>query len=73
MDESTTLKILELKYEQQEVISKNLYKKITKYENANSIVKNTIAQQDIDDLKTDLQTAEIEKEILSSQINAIKK
>lgn len=73
MDESTTLKILELKYEQQEVISKNLYKKITKYENANSIVKNTIAQQDIDDLKTDLQTAEIEKEILSSQITAIKK
>jgi hypothetical protein len=73
MDESTTLKILELKYEQQEIISKNLYKKITKYENANSIVKNTIAQQDIDDLKTDLQTAEIEKEILSSQIAAIKK
>lgn len=73
MDESTTLKILELKYEQQEIISKNLYKKITKYENANSIVKNTIAQQDIDDLKTDLQTAEIEKEILSSQISAMKK
>jgi hypothetical protein len=73
MDESTTLKILELKYEQQEIISKNLYKKITKYENANSLVKNTIAQQDIDDLKTDLQTAEIEKEILSSQIAAIKK
>jgi hypothetical protein len=73
MDELTTLKILELKYEQQEIISKNLYKKITKYENANSLVKNTIAQQDIDDLKTDLQTAEIEKEILSSQIVAIKK
>ena len=73
MDESTALKILELKYEQQEIISKNLYKKITKYENANSIVKNTIAQQDIDDLKTDLQTAEIEKEILSSQISAMKK
>ena len=73
MDESTTLKILELKYEQQEIISKNLYKKITKYENANSLVKNTIAKQDIDDLKTDLQTAEIEKEILSSQIAAIKK
>lgn len=73
MDELTTLKILELKYEQQEIISKNLYKKITKYENANSIVKNTIAQQDIDDLKTDLQTAEIEKEILSSQISAMKK
>ncbi len=73
MDESTTLKILELKYEQQEIISKNLYKKITKYENANNIVKNTIAQQDIDDLKTDLQTAEIEKEILSSQIAAMNK
>ena len=72
MDESTTLKILELKYEQQEVISKNLAQKITKYENANNIVQNTIAQQDIDDLKTDLQTAELEKQILSSQIKAIK-
>jgi hypothetical protein len=72
MDESTTLKILELKYEQQEVISKNLAKKITKYENANNIVQNTIAQQDIDDLKTDLHTAEIEKQILCSQISAIK-
>ena len=72
MDESTTLKILELKYEQQEVISKNLEQKITKYENANTIVENTIAQQDIDDLKTDLHTAEIEKQILSSQIEAIK-
>ena len=73
MDESTTLKILELKYEQQEVISKNLEQKITKYENANAIVQNTVAQQDIDDLKTDLQTAEIEKEILCSQIAAMKK
>jgi hypothetical protein len=72
MDESTTLKILELKYEQQEVISKNLAKKITKYENANNIVQNTIAQQDIDDLKTDLHSAEIEKQILCSQIAAIK-
>ena len=51
---------------------KNLEQKITKYENANNIVKNTIAQQDIDDLKTDLHTAEIEKQILCSQIEAIK-
>jgi|SaaInlV_125m_DNA_1040241.scaffolds.fasta_scaffold184373_1 hypothetical protein len=72
MDESTTLKILELKYQQQKIISKNLEQKITKYENANNIVKNTIAQQDIDDLKTDLHTAEIEKQILCSQIEAIK-
>ncbi len=72
MSKDTELKILKLELKQQEIIGKNLQKKITRYEKANSIVNNTIAQQDIDDLKTELQTSELQKEILSSKINSFK-
>ena len=72
MSKDTELKILKLELKQQEIIGKNLQKKITRYEKANSIVNNTIAQQDIDDLKAELQTSELQKEILSSKINSFK-
>jgi len=72
MSKDTELKILKLELKQQEIIGKNLQKKITRYEKANNIVNNTIAQQDIDDLKTELQTSELQKEILSSKINSFK-
>jgi len=71
MSNETQLKVLSLELEQQSIIAQNLSKKIDRYERANSIVKNTIAQQEIDDLKTELKTAEIQKEILSSKIEAL--
>ena len=71
MSKETQLKVLSLELEQQSIIAQNLSKKISRYERANSIVKNTIAQQEIDDLKTELKTAEIQKEILSSKIESL--
>jgi hypothetical protein len=71
MSKETELKVLELEFKQQEVIANNLTIKINRYEKANSIVKNTIAQQDIDDLKTELKTAELQKQILSSKIESL--
>ena len=71
MNENTQIKILQLELKKQQVIAQNLEKKIGRYEKANSIVKNTIAQQEIDDLKTELETARLQKEILSSKIESL--
>ena len=71
MSNETQLKVLSLELEQQSIIAQNLSKKIDRYERANSIVKNTIAQQEIDDLKTELKTAQLQKEILSSKIESL--
>jgi len=72
MSENTQIKILQLELKKQEVVEQNLEKKIGRYEKANSIVNNTIAQQEIDDLKTELETARLQKEILSSKIESLK-
>ena len=71
MNENTQIKILQLELKKQQVVAQNLEKKIGRYEKANSIVKNTIAQQEIDDLKTELETARLQKEILSSKIESL--
>ena len=71
MNKDTELKILKLELKQQEIVEKNLSKKIQRYEHANKLVRNTIAQQDIDDLKTEQETAQLQKEILSSKIESI--
>ena len=72
MNENTQIKILQLELKKQQVVAQNLEKKIGRYEKANTIVKNTIAQQEIDDLKTELETARLQKEILSSKIESLK-
>ena len=72
MGKDIELKILKLELKQQEIIEKNLSKKIQRYEHANKLVRNTIAQQDIDDLKTEQKTAQLQKEILSSKIDSLK-
>ena len=72
MSKDTELKILKLELKQQEIVEKNLSKKIQRYEHANKLVRNTIAQQDIDDLKAEQETAELQKEILSSKIDSLK-
>ena len=71
MSKETELKILKLELKQQEVVEKNLSKKIQRYEHANNLVRNTIAQQDIDDLKAEQETAQLQKEILTSKIESI--
>ena len=71
MSKDTELKILKLELKQQEIVEQNLTKKIQRYEQANQLVRNTIAQQDIDDLKTEQKTAQLQKEILSSKIESI--
>ena len=50
---------------------KNLSIKIQRYEHANKLVRNTIALQDIDDLKAEQETTQIQKEILLSKIESI--
>lgn len=71
MSKETTLKILKLELSQLDIVQKNLEKKIDRYQKANSIVKNTIAQQDIDDLTTELEKSKIEQEILASKIDQL--
>lgn len=71
MSKETELKVLSLELQKQVLVAKNLEKKISRYEKANTIVKNTIAQQEIDDLKTELETAKLQKEILSSKIESL--
>lgn len=71
MSKETTLKILQLELSQLDIVQKNLEKKIERYKKANSIVKNTIAQQDIDDLTTELQKSKIEQQILASKIEQL--
>jgi len=73
MSKETELKVLSLELQKQVLVAKNLEKKISRYEKANAIVKNTIAQQEIDDLKTELETAKLQKEILSSKIESLQK
>ena len=71
MSKETTLKILQLELSQLHIVQKNLEKKIERYQKANNIVKNTIAQQDIDDLTTELEKSKIEQQILTSKIDQL--
>jgi len=71
MNKNTELKILKLELKQQEIVEKNLSIKIQRYEHANKLVRNTIALQDIDDLKAEQETTQIQKEILLSKIESI--
>jgi len=63
--------ILGLQLKQETIKKNNLQQKIGKYEGANEIVPNTVAQQDINDLWTELETTEIEIEIIETQLTAI--
>lgn len=66
-----TSHILGLKLKQENAKKSNLEQKIGKYEAANEIVPNTVAQQDINDLWTDLETTAIEIEIIETQLTAL--
>jgi translation initiation factor 6 (eIF-6) len=68
---SAATHILGLQLKQETIKKDNLKEKIGKYEGANEIVPNTVAQQDINDLWTELETTEIEIEIIETQLTAI--
>ena len=73
MDKSKTTqkKILELELQKESLVIKNLQRKIQRFDEANKIVKNAISQEEIDDLKLELKTLELQQEILKSQIEAL--
>jgi len=73
MDKSKTTqkKILELELQKESLVIKNLQRKIQRFDKANKIVKNAISQEEIDDLKLELKTLELQQEILKSQIEAL--
>jgi multidrug resistance efflux pump len=68
MNKETELKVLNLELEKQNLVIKNLNRKIQRFERANRLVENTISQEEIDDLKLEISTLEIQKEIILSKI-----
>jgi predicted nucleic acid-binding Zn-ribbon protein len=68
MNKETELKVLNLELNQQELVIKNLSRKIQRLEKANERVHNAISQEEIDDLKLELETLEIQKKIIQSKI-----
>jgi predicted nucleic acid-binding Zn-ribbon protein len=71
MNKETQLKVLNLELTKQELLIKNLSKKIQRLEKANERVYNAISQEEIDDLKLELETLEIQKKIIQSKIRDV--
>jgi hypothetical protein len=71
MNKETQQKVLELELEKLEIQSRTLDRKIARCERANKRVFNAISQEEIDELKTELKTTKLEKEILISKIKEI--
>ena len=70
-DKNIQKTILELKIKKESATQQNLESKIDKYNRANSKVPNTVAQQDINDLETELLESKIESEIIMTQLEAL--
>ena len=70
-DKDVQKTILELKIKKESATQKNLESKIDKYNRANSKVPNAVAQQDINDLETELMESKIESEIIMTQLEAL--
>ena len=60
--------IIELELAKNQILVANLKKKIARFERANAIVKNTIAQQEVDDLMAELKVSELQRKILLSRL-----
>ena len=73
MDKEATLKIKQLELEKLAVEINNLFNKIGRFQRANDIVHNAIAQQNIDDMQTDLDTKKLDREILATEISELQK
>jgi len=68
MDKKTEKEIVELELAKNQILIANLKKKIARFERANAIVKNTIAQQEVDDLVAELKVSELQRKILQSRL-----
>ena len=73
MDKEATLKIKRLELEKLAVEINNLFNKIGRFQRANDMVHNAIAQQNIDDMQTDLDTKKLDREILATEISELQK
>jgi len=68
MDKKAEKEIVELELAKNQILIANLKKKIARFERANAIVKNTIAQQEVDDLVAELKVSELQRKILQSRL-----
>jgi len=71
MNKDTEIKVLNLELEKQNLLIKNISRKIHRFEKANRLVHNAISQEEIDDLKLELKTLEIQREIIQSKIQDV--
>lgn len=71
MNKDTEIKVLNLELEKQNLLIKNISRKINRFEKANRLVHNAISQEEIDDLKLELKTLEIQKQIIQSKIKDV--
>ena len=73
MDKEATMKIKQLELEKLAVEINNLFNKIGRFQRANDMVHNAIAQQNIDDMQADLDTKKLDRQILSTEIVELQK
>lgn len=71
MNKDTEIKVLNLELEKQNLLIKSISRKINRFEKANRLVHNAISQEEIDDLKLELKTLEIQKQIIQSKIKDV--
>ena len=71
MNRESEKRILKLELEKREKIRKASERKLEKYKKANQRVFNAISQDEIDDLKLDIETQTLEIEILKTKIKDI--
>ena len=72
MSKDTEKHILELELKKRETICSASKRKLDKYQRANSRVFNAVSQDEIDDVKLEIKTQELEIEILKTKIGDIK-
>lgn len=73
MDTEAKVKIKQLKLEKLSVEINNLFNKIGRFQRANDMVHNAVAQQNIDDMQAELDTKKLDRKILSTEIVELKK
>lgn len=71
MNKESEKRILKLQLQKREKIKKALERKLDKYLKANRRVFNAISQEEIDDVKLDIETQKLEIEILRTKIEDI--
>jgi len=73
MDKAATVKIKQLELEKLAVEINNIFNKIGRFQRANDMVHNTVAQQNIDDMQAELDTKKLDRQILATEIVELQK